>query len=55
MYKTEYIGDEWCVICGPIDKVVAKIPHHYREDEAVANAIATLLNENNKIVINLSI
>lgn len=58
MYKTEFISGEWCITftrAYPKDSVVAKIPHHYREDKALAESIAQLLNDNNKIVINLSI
>jgi len=59
-YKTEYIerGSEWSVILTDgknKPKRICIVPNYYQNDEALAESIATLLNRNDKIIINLDI
>ncbi len=55
MYKTQYNSSHevWSVVNK--HNIICFIPRHYKEDEALAETIAKLLNENNKIVVNLEI
>ncbi len=57
MYKTRYIDENWHVVLDklPKYKMVCTVPKYYLEDEALAEAIAKLLNDNDKIIINLSV
>ncbi len=61
MYKTRFIDENWHVVLEELskknnyNKIVCSVPNYYLEDEALAEAIAKLLNENNKIIINLSV
>lgn len=59
-YKTQFIdrGKEWSVILADgknKPKLICIIPNYYQNDEAIAESIATLLNRNDKIIINLDI
>lgn len=59
-YKTQFIdrGKEWSVVQSDgknKPKTICIIPNYYQQDEALANSIASLLNNNDKIIINLDI
>jgi hypothetical protein len=55
MYKAEKRGDNWCVVLNKGNIVVCTIGHWFREDKSVAEGLVKLLNENNKIVFDLTV
>lgn len=55
MYKTAYNKQQEMWTVEYKGKLICLIPEWYQEDEILAETIATLLNQNSKIVVNLSI